>query len=104
MFNEVKTILSSLDNSGNNQAVQQAAGDHVQNMNESQVQQHVETAANNAAQKGDGDAAQILSSLVSSARSGGDIKQALIQQLTSNPQLLEHFAPEFAKGILSRVV
>ena len=102
MFDEVKTILSSLDNSGNNQAVQQAAGEHVQNMDDSQVQQHVQTAANNASQKGDESSAQILQSLLQ-AQQSGNLKQALVQQLTSNPQLLEHFAPGFAKGILSRI-
>jgi predicted solute-binding protein len=104
MFNEVKTILSSLDNAANAQAVQQAAGDHVQNMSDAQVQQHVQTAAGNATQNGDDSAAQALRSILSSSQQSGGVKQALIQQLTSNPQLLEHFAPEFAKAILSRVV
>lgn len=105
MFDEVKTILSSLDNNPKaSQAVQQAAGDHVQNMNDEQVQQHVQTAANNATQNGNDSAAQIFKSLLQTHQSGGDLKQAVIQQLTSNPQLLEHFAPEFAKTILSRVV
>ena len=104
MFDEVKTILSSLDNAGNAQAVRQAAGDHVQNMNDVQVQEHVQTAADNATQNGDDNAASMFKSLLQAHQSGEGLKQALVQQLTSNPQLLEHFAPEFAKAILSRVV
>lgn len=103
MFNDVKTILGSLEGSGSNQAVQQAAGEHVQNMDDSQVQQHVQTAASNASQNGDESAAQILKSLLQ-ARQSGNLKQALVEQLKSNPQLLEHFAPDFAKGILNRVI
>ncbi|MGH7660038.1 MAG: hypothetical protein ACRENA_03865, partial [Vulcanimicrobiaceae bacterium] len=70
MFNEVKTLLSSIDNAQSGQAVQQAAGDHVEKMGEAQVQQHVQMAANNASQSGDNGAADILRSVLSASQSG----------------------------------
>jgi hypothetical protein len=105
MFGEVASLLQrfgggSADESASAQA---AAEDHVQSLPADEVQDHVQTAADNARNSGQSDVAQLLERVLAGGASEEDLKQGLIDAVKSNPQILAHFAPSFAQGILSRI-
>lgn len=105
MFNEISGLLQQVRSGQvDQQSVSQAASDHVSSMDPSDVTQHLQTAADNANQNGQGDVAQVIVGIVE--RDGTDteaLKRDAIGLITSNPQILQHFAPEFAQGILGRI-
>ncbi len=106
MFDQLKGMAEQVM-SGNvdQQKVQQAASDHLDSMDQGQIADHLQTAANNLQNQGQSDLAQQAMSLVSQLQSGGGggAKQAVVSFIASNPQVLQHFAPSFAQGILSRL-
>ncbi|MDQ2817110.1 MAG: hypothetical protein M3T49_02705 [Candidatus Eremiobacteraeota bacterium] len=86
------------------QAVEQAATDHVSSMGSGELSDHMQTAADNARQNGQGDLAQQITGLVSqNGTNPQGLKDAAISLIKSNPQVLTHFAPPFAQGLLSRI-
>jgi hypothetical protein len=86
------------------QSVGQAADEHVSSMDAGQLTQHVQTAANNAQQNGDTGLAAQLTGLLEQYRSNPqNLKGELVSLITNNPQVLQHFAPEFAKNILGKI-
>lgn len=105
MFNEVTGLLQQVTSGQvDPQSVSQAANDHVGSMDPSDVSQHLQTAADNANQNGQGDVAQVIIGIIE--RDGTNIdalKTDAIGLITSNPQILQHFAPEFAQGVLGRL-
>lgn len=105
MFNEISGILQQVTSGQvDQQSVSQAASDHVGSMDPSEVTQHLQTAADNANQNGQGDIAQVITSMVERDGTNTDaLKQDAIGLITNNPQILQHFAPEFLRGILSRL-
>lgn len=104
MFGEIASMVGRVvAEQGDNGAMGEAAGDHVGAMDASEVQQHVETAAANAAQNGAPDVAQLLTGLLSRSANGESLKQGFVELVSSNPQILQHFVPEFAQGLLSRI-
>lgn len=105
MFNEVQGLLQRVTTGEIDQSsVSQAADEHVSQMDPAQVQQHLQTAAENANQKGQGDVAQqIMGILQRGSSDPNTLKQEAISLIKSNPQILEHFAPEFARPLLSRL-
>ncbi len=103
MFDEVQNLLGRVTGA-DSAAVAQAASDHVSTMDPSQVREHLQTAAGNAAQSGQSGIAQQIEGLLSQSGSNPqDLKQKAISLITANPQILEHFAPGFAKGILGKL-
>ncbi|MBC5824694.1 MAG: hypothetical protein GIW99_00550 [Candidatus Eremiobacteraeota bacterium] len=105
MMNEFGSLLQRV--TGGNadpQALEQAATDHVSSMDTDELSGHLQTAAQNAQQNGQGGLAQQITSIVS--EKGADpqgLKDAAISFIKSNPQVLTHFAPPFAQGLLNRV-
>ncbi len=86
------------------QAVGQAVSEHLGTMDGGQVADHLQTAATNLQQQGQGDMAQQAMALVSQLQSNpAGAKDAIVAFVSSNPQVLQHFAPSFAQGILSRL-
>jgi len=84
--------------------VADAAADHIDSLDESQVKEHVQQAAENASQSGNTGVAQQLTGLLSRFRSDpAAAKDEAVSLIKQNPQLLSHFAPEFAQGILGRL-
>ncbi|MEO6834371.1 MAG: hypothetical protein ABI231_00455 [Candidatus Tumulicola sp.] len=105
MFDAIKNIVQQAT-SGNldPQALTQAATDHLGSVGGDELAGHLQTAATNLQQQGQGDLAQQAMALVSQVQSNpGEAKGAIVSFITSNPQVLQHFAPEFAQGILSRI-
>lgn len=83
------------------QAVTDAAAQHVNSMDASELQQHAQTAADNAQQSGNEGLAQQLSSLVQQYQSNPEgLKSEIVSLISNNPQVLQQFAPAFAQKIL----
>jgi hypothetical protein len=84
------------------QAVAQAAEQHFQGTDTSQVRNQLATAQNNASQSGN----QGLADAIGNALQRGNDRQSLINEAVSlvsqNPSILQHFEPSLAQGILSR--
>jgi len=104
MFNEVQGLLHQVTGGGDGQALSQAVQDHLGSMSHEDLKQHLQTAADNASASGQGGIAQQIMGLLGQHGSNpGGLKSEAISMITSNPQILEHFAPDFAKGLLSRI-
>ena len=105
MFNSLESFASQV--MGGNvdlQALEQAVGLHVGSLDSGQLSDHLQTAATNLQQNGQGDLAQQATSLAEQIASNpGDAKDAVVSFIQNNPQVLQHFAPEFAQGILSKL-
>lgn len=87
------------------ESVGQAAEDHLNQMPADEVSDHLQTAADNANQNGQPDIAQTLEGMVANRQMDPEgLKAAAISYIRSNPQVLTHFAPSFAQGLLNRVL
>lgn len=104
-MNEVTGLLQRVTTGEIDQpAVSQAANDHVSNMSHDQLTQNLQTAAQNAQQNGsEGIAQQIMGLLSQHGSNPQSLKQEAISLITANPQILQHFEPQFAKDILNRI-
>jgi len=86
------------------QAVDNAASDHINNMDGNELGDHLDTAGQNLQQNGQGDLAQQVMAIASQARDNPDAaKSAAIDLIKNNPQIIQHFAPSFAQGILGKL-
>jgi hypothetical protein len=105
MFGEVATLLERFGGGSVDDRVSahEAAEDHVNSLPADQVADHVQTAADNARGSGHSDIAGLLEGILSGGTSEEDLKSGLIEAVQSNPQILAHFAPSFAQGILGRI-
>ena len=84
--------------------VEQAASQHVNQCDSGELAGHLQTAATNMQQQGQGDLAQQAMNLVSQLRSNpSGAKDAVVAFIKNNPQVLQHFAREFSQGILSKI-
>lgn len=105
MFNNLENMVQqAVSGNVDPQAVEQAANQHVQQLDNGELANHVETAANNLQQQGNNDLAQQAMGLVQQLRSNpSGAKDAVVSFIKNNPQVLQHFAPSFAQGILSKL-
>lgn len=104
MFNEVQGLLQRVTTGEVDQSkVSQAAEEHVSQMDQSQVQQHLQTAADNATQNGQTGIAQQIVGILQGSKDPDTLKQEAISLIQSNPQILQHFAPDFARGLLGKI-
>lgn len=102
MFGEVEGLIQKVTTGEiDQQSVGQAATEQVNTMPHDEVVQHVQTAANNAQQSGQPDIAKQLMQMVEQSGTNPQaLKQDVISLISSNPQIIQHFAPEFAQRIL----
>lgn len=105
MMNRIQSLVGEIEKGNVDQSqVGQAAEQHVQSMDGQQVQQHLQTASQNAAQSGDSGLAQQIQDLLSRHQGNPeDVKSEAIQFIKSHPQIIRHFAPEFAQGLLGKI-
>ena len=105
MFSEITGILEKVTSGdADPQAVSQAASDHVESMDHSDLTQHLQTAADNANQSGQGDFAQQIVGIIERNGTNVDgLKQDAVALISNNPEILQQFAPDFAKGLLGRL-
>jgi hypothetical protein len=102
MFREVEGFVQKVTTGEiDQQSVSQAATQQVNTMPHEEVAQHVQTAADNAQQNGQPDIAkQLMQMIQQSGTNPQALKQDVISVISSNPQIIQHFAPEFAQKIL----
>lgn len=105
MMNDVQGLISRVTTGEIDQSsVSNAASDHVSNMSPDEVKQHLQVAAQSAGNNGfSGVAQQIQGLLQQHGSNPQSLKQEAISLISSNPQILQHFAPDFAKGILNKI-
>jgi hypothetical protein len=105
MFNEVQGLLQRVVTGEIDQSsVSQAAQEHVSSIDPGQLTQALQTAANNANQNGQsGIAGQITQLLSQHGSNPQSLQQEAISLISSNPQILQHFEPQFAKNVLDRL-
>jgi hypothetical protein len=105
MFNELEGMMSKvITGEIDQQQVGQAAEEHLNATDPNELQQQVTTAANNASANGNSNLASQLFTLVQDCQQNPEgLKSDLVTLIQSNPQIVQHFAPEFAQGILSKI-
>jgi hypothetical protein len=105
MFDSIKNVVEQAASGKlDPQALASAVEGHLSTVDDGQLAGHLQTAATNLQQQGQGDLAQQAMALVGQLQSNpSDAKAAIVSFVQSNPQILQHFAPEFARGILSRI-
>lgn len=105
MFNNLEDMVQkAVSGNVDPQAVEQAAAQHVQQCDNGELADHMQTAADNLQQQGNGDLGQQAMSLAEQVRSNpSGAKDAVVSFIKNNPQVLQHFAPSFAQGILSKL-
>lgn len=104
MFNEIEGMLSRF--TGGNadpQAVQQAASEHVDGMSTDELSGHLQTAAGNLQQNGQGAVAQELIRIATGPHDAESLKTDAVAFIRDNPQVIAQFAPSFAQGILGKL-
>lgn len=103
-MNEISGLLQQFTSGqGNPEQVGQAAEQHLNNVPPSEVQQQMQTAATNAENSGNGDLASTIRSMLDQHGGGQGLVGAAVGLIKSNPQILQHFEPGFAQGILSKI-
>ena len=105
MFDSIKGALEQAV-SGNldPQQLQGAVAQHVEEVGPQQAANHLENAANNAQAQGDTGLAEQAFSLVQQVRQDpSQAQSAIVNFVKNNPEILQHFAPEVAQGILSKL-
>ncbi|HEV3153445.1 MAG TPA: hypothetical protein VGZ02_06565 [Candidatus Baltobacteraceae bacterium] len=105
MFNEVENLVQRVTTGEIDPgAVSQAAGDHVSSIPSEQLGEHLQTAVQNANNSGQTDIAQQLVGLLQQHETGGQgLQQQVASLISSNPQILQYFEPEFVRNILAKV-
>jgi hypothetical protein len=105
MFQQIEGMMQQVASGQiDQQSLNQAADQHINSMDPNVVQQHVATAAATAQENGDTGVAGMLMDLLNRQGSNSQgLQGELISIVTNNPQILQHFAPEFAQGILSKL-
>lgn len=107
MFDSIKNLGAQLLGGGGSidpQALEQAVTDHIGNTDAGELGDHLQTAASNLQQQGQGDLAQQAIGIVSKLQSDpAGAKDEAIAFITNNPDIIQHFAPDFAKGILAKL-
>ncbi len=105
MFQQLEGVMQQVASGQiDPQSLSQAADQHIGSLDPNTVMQHVQSAANTAQQNGDTGMAGMLTGLLSQQGSNPQgIQGELVSIITNNPQILQHFAPDFAKGILGNL-
>ncbi|MBV9646200.1 MAG: hypothetical protein JO043_01910 [Candidatus Eremiobacteraeota bacterium] len=106
MFGNIENMISQVTGGQvDPQQLEQAASEHVSEMDSGELANHLQNAADTANQNGNPQVAQDLMNMVQQHRVDPDsLKNAAVQYLRDNPGVLSHFAPPFAQGILSKVL
>lgn len=77
--------------------------EYLSSMPASEVQQRLERAADSVAADGNGEVASFIRDLLSEFGGGPAVKDAAANVIKNNPQLLQHFEPDFTQAILRRI-
>lgn len=103
-MNEISGLLQQFTGGqGDPEQIGQAADQHLSSVPPSEVQQQMQTAADNAENSGNGQLASTIRGLLDQQGGGQGIVGAAVGLIKSNPQILQHFEPGFVQGILSKI-
>lgn len=101
---DIGNMIERATGGGDEQSLGQAAEQHLGDMTPEDVNQHLQTAADNANQNGQPDVAQEIEGMISRKQADPEeLKTAAVDYIKRNPQVLTHFAPSFAQGLLNRL-
>ncbi|MDQ6940891.1 MAG: hypothetical protein M3169_00045 [Candidatus Eremiobacteraeota bacterium] len=102
---DLQNLVQQFTGGANAAPLEQAADQHLDSMAPDDIAQHVQTAAANANASGQPGVAQELESMLEHGQADpAALKDAAVAYIKGNPQVLTHFAPSFAQGILNRVI
>ena len=104
MFDSIENAIKQATG-GNIDPAQLASAveSHLGSLDDGELAGHLQTAAGNAQQQGQGDVARQIVGLVEQLHQNpDDARSAIVSFVRNNPQILQHFAPEFAQGVLSK--
>ncbi len=106
MFDNVAGMVQQFTSgNGDPQKLELATSAHVDEMDGDEVVGHLKTAAANMQENGQPGLAHQVEDMIAQKQSNPDaLKDEAISFIRSNPQVLTHFAPPFAQGILDRIV
>ena len=103
MFDQLKSMLpGDLQNVDTSQLAS-AATEHIGQLPHDELVDHVQTAVGNLQQQNPQLAGQLQGLVQQVASNPSDFKNAVTQFITSNPQALQSFAPEFTQGLLAKL-
>jgi hypothetical protein len=105
MFDAIKNVAQQMmPGNMDSAAVGQAVGDHVDSVGNDRLADHLQTVASNLQGNGQTDLAQQATVLVEQIRTNpAGAKDAVVAFIQGNPQLLQHFPPDFVQGIASKL-
>ena len=105
-MNEIESFVrSAVDGSVDPAQLESAADRHVSTMAPQDVAAQLQTAATNAQQNGRPDFAEQLQAIVQQhGVSSESLKDAAVAYVKDNPDVLAHFAPSFAQGIIAKAL
>ncbi len=102
---DLQNMIQQFTGGGNTAALEQAVEQHIAGSSAEEVTQHLQTAAANANASGQPDIAQQIEGMIARKQVDPEaLKDDAVAYIKSNPQVLTHFAPPFAQGILNRVL
>jgi hypothetical protein len=104
MFDSIKNLIAGQFGSGTDSGqILAAATEHLDQLPHGELVDHVTVAITNLQQNNPELASQLQGLVQQVASNPGDFKDAVAQFISSNPSVLEQFAPDFAKGLLGRL-
>lgn len=105
MFDAIKNVAEqAMSGNLDPSSLGQAVSDHLDSLDGGQLSDHLQTAADNLQQNGQGDLSGQVSGLVQQIESDpSGAKDAVASFVQNNPSILQHFAPEFMQGIASKL-
>jgi hypothetical protein len=105
MFDAIKNVAAQMMSGNvNSAAVGEAVSNHLDSVGSDGLADHLQNAASNLQDNGQAGDAQQVAALVEQIRSNpAGAKDAVVAFIQGNPQLLQHFSPEFVQGIASKL-
>ncbi|MFY9665983.1 MAG: hypothetical protein WAL67_16745 [Candidatus Cybelea sp.] len=105
MFDAIKNVAEQMMSGNvNSAAVGEAVSNHLDSVGTDGLSDHLQNAASNLQDNGQAGDAQQVAALVEQIRSNpAGAKDAVVAFIQGNPQLLQHFSPEFVQGIASKL-
>ena len=94
--------LQTMMHGHNYPAMQRAAGDFVNGIDQGQLLNYIENAGSKALYDGHARDAAELKHLINVADYGERLKWRFVSLLSAEPKLLKHFSQDFVNGVASR--
>lgn len=103
MFDAIKNLIGGGSGNVDAGSLLTAATQHLNDLPHNELTDHVTGAIQNLQQSNPQLAGQLQGLVQQVGQNPGDFKGAVAQFISSNPSVLQSFAPDFAKGLLGKV-